>query len=152
MPATSGALKTYGRLNARRRHLARDFAACQEGTRPGDGNADLAARAVRAALNQAGLRASDLAYLIGHTTTPDEPLPSNVSRVASLLGYRGPVAEFRQACTGFVNATLFAAGLFPNGGGRPIAVVGSRTGSVCFDPTRSAEDMAQLVNIYPLGD
>src|SRR5260221_108923 len=111
MPATSGALKTYGRLNARRRHLARDFAACQEGTRPGDGNADLAARAVRAALNQAGLRASDLAYLIGHTTTPDEPLPSNVSRVASLLGYRGPVAEFRQACTGFVNATLFAAGL-----------------------------------------
>src|SRR5260221_228421 len=135
-----------------RRHLARDSAGCREGTGPGDGNADLAARAVRRALNQAGLLASDLAYLIGHTTTPDELLPSNVSRVASLLGYRGPVAEFRQACTGFVNATLFAAGLCAAGGGRPIAVVGSETGSVFFDPMRAAEDSAQLVNFVQMGD
>jgi 3-oxoacyl-[acyl-carrier-protein] synthase-3 len=149
---TRRALKMERRLNIHRRHVARDFAACQEGTRPGDGNADLAARAVRTALNQAGLLASDLAYLIGHTTTPDELLPSNVSRVASLLGYRGPVAEFRQACTGFVNATLFAAGLCAAGGGRPIAVVGSETGSVFFDPMRAAEDSAQLVNFVQMGD
>lgn len=149
---THRALTMSRRLNIHRRHLARDFAACQEGTRPGDGNADLAARAVRAALNEAGLRASDLAYLIGHTTTPDELLPSNVSRVASLLGYRGPVAEFRQACTGFVNATLFAAGLCGAGGGRPVAVVGSETGSVFFNPLRAAEDSAQLVNFVQMGD
>jgi 3-oxoacyl-[acyl-carrier-protein] synthase III len=149
---TRRALEIERRLNIRRRHVARDFAARQEGTRPGDGNADLAARAVQAALNQAGLRASDLAYLIGHTTTPDEPLPSNISRVAYLLGYRGPVAEFRQACTGFVNATLFAAGLCATGGGRPIAVVGSETGSVFFDPARAAKDSAQLINFVQMGD
>ena len=72
--------------------------------------------------------------------------------MASLLGYRGPVAEFRQACTGFVNATLFAAGLCAAGDGRPIAVVGSETGSVFFDPMRAAEDSAQLVNFVQMGD
>ena len=108
------------------------------GNRPGDSNPDLAARAVRAALAQAGLRCDDLAYLVGHTATPAEPLPSNITQVAHLLGYRGPVAEFRQACTGFVNASLFAAGLCIGGGGRPVAVVGSETGSVFFDPLRSS--------------
>jgi len=140
------------RLNIHKRHVARDFAACGEGTRPGDGNADLAARAVQAALTQAGLRSSDLAYLIGHTVTPAEPVPSNISRVAHLLGYHGPVAEFRQACTGFVNAALFAAGLCAGGEGRPVAVVGSETGSVFFDPSRAAADLSQLVNFVQMGD
>ena len=146
------ALALARRLNIRQRHIARDFAARQEGTRPGDGNADLAARAVQAALAQAGVRCADLAYLIGHTTTPAELLPSNISRVAQLLGYRGPVAEFRQACTGFVNATLFAAGLCAAGGGRPVAVVGSETGSVFFDPLRAAGDFSQCVNLVQMGD
>ena len=74
---TRRALALGRHMNIQRRHLARDFAARREGTRPGDGNADLAARAVRAALDEAGLRPSDLAYLIGHTTTPGEPLPSS---------------------------------------------------------------------------
>jgi 3-oxoacyl-[acyl-carrier-protein] synthase-3 len=52
------------RLNIQHRHLARDFAIHLEGTRPGDSNPDLAARAVRAALAQAGLRCDDLAYLV----------------------------------------------------------------------------------------
>jgi 3-oxoacyl-[acyl-carrier-protein] synthase-3 len=140
------------RLNIQHRHLARDFAIHLEGTRPGDGNPDLAARAVRAALVQAGLRCDDLAYLVGHTATPAEPLPSNITRVAHLLGYRGPVAEFRQACTGFLNASLFAAGLCVGSGGRPVAVVGSETGSVFFDPLRAAEDFSQLVNLVQMGD
>ena len=149
---TRRALALGGRLNIQHRHLARDFTTRLEGTRPGDGNPDLAARAVQTALDQAGLRPDDLAYLIGHTTTPAEPVPSNISRVAQLLKYRGPVAEFRQACTGFVNAALFAAGLCEAGGGRPVAVVGSETGSVVFDPLRAAEDFAQLVNFVQMGD
>lgn len=149
---TRRALALGRKMNIQRRHLARDFAVRVEGTRPGDGNADLAARAVRAALAQAGLRPSDLAYLIGHTITPAEPVPSNISRVAHLLGYHGPVAEFRQACTGFVNATLFAAGLCAAGDGRPVAVVGSETGSVFFDPQCATEDLAQLVNFVQMGD
>lgn len=149
---TRRALALGCRLNIQQRHLARDFAVRLEGTRRGDGNADLAARAVRAALAEAGLRCDDIAYLIGHTTTPDEPLPSNITRVAHLLKYRGPVAEFRQACTGFVNATIFAAGLCAASGGRPVAIVGSETGSVFFDPLRAAEDTSQLVNFVQMGD
>jgi 3-oxoacyl-[acyl-carrier-protein] synthase-3 len=140
------------KLNIHHRFLARDFATRVEGTRPGDGNADLAARAVRDALRQAGLRSRDLVYLIGHTVTPAELVPSNISKVAHLLGYHGPVAEFRQACTGFVNATLFAAGLSAVVGGRPVAVVGSETGSVFFDPQRATEDLSQLVNFVQMGD
>ena len=140
------------RMNIQRRYLSRDFSARLEGTREGEGNPDLAARAVRAALAQAGLCPADLAYLIGHTTTPAEPLPSNITRVAALLGYRGPVAEFRQACTGFLNATLLAAGLCAGGGGRPVAVVGSETGSVFFDPARAEHDLSQLVNFVQMGD
>jgi 3-oxoacyl-[acyl-carrier-protein] synthase-3 len=140
------------RLNIRQRHLARSFEHRVEGTRPGDGNPDLAARAVYAALADAGLHPNDLAYLIGHTVTPAEPVPSNISAVARLLRYRGPVAEFRQACTGFINATLFAAGLCAVSDGRPVAVVGSETGSVFFDPVRAAEDDSQLVNFMQMGD
>ena len=149
---TRRALALGRRLNIQHRHLSRDFATRLEGTRIGDGNPDLAARAVQSALKEAGLRVDDLAYLIGHTTTPAEPLPSNITRVAHLLRYRGPVAEFRQACTGFVNATLFAAGLCAANGGRPVAVVGSETGSVFFDPLRAAEDVSQLVNFVQMGD
>ncbi len=83
---TRTALAVSRRLNVHHRYLARDFADRREGTRPGEGNPELAAGAVRAALAQAGLRPDDLAYLIGHTTTPAEPVPSNVSRVAHLLG------------------------------------------------------------------
>ncbi len=140
------------RLNIRQRYLSRDFARRLEGTRPGDGNPELAARATRAALAQAGVRVEDLAYLIGHTATPAEPLPSNISRVAQLLGYQGPVAEFRQACRVFLNATLFAAGLCAVAGDRPIAVVGSETGSVFFDPVRAAADLSQMVNLVQMGD
>jgi len=140
------------RLNIRQRHLARSFDHRVEGTRRGDGNPDLAARAVYAALAEAGLRPNDLAYLIGHTVTPAEPVPSNISMVARLLRYCGPVAEFRQACTGFINAALFAAGLCAVSDGRPVAVVGSETGSVFFDPVRAAEDDSQLVNFMQMGD
>lgn len=149
---TRRALALGRRLNIQRRHHSRDFAVRLEGTRSGDGNADLAARAVEAALADAGLHCRDISYLIGHTTSPAEPLPSNITRVAHLLKYRGPVAEFRQACTGFVNATIFAAGLCAASGGRPVAIVGSETGSVFFDPLRAAEDTSQLVNLVQMGD
>src|SRR5262249_35541960 len=116
------------------------------------GNADLAAAALRAALDQAGLAPNDLAYLIGHTATPDRPIPPNVARVAELLRYNGPFVEIRQACPGFANALVMAAGLLSAPGARAVAIVGSETGSVFFDPLRAAEDSGQLVNLVQMGD
>ena len=78
-------------------------------------------------------------------------MPPNIGQVAELLDYGGPFVEFRQACTGFANALVFAQGLLRASAG-PIAIVGSETGSVFFDPVRAAEDAGQLVNMVQMGD
>ena len=139
------------RLDIRSRHLCRDFAARDETARKGAGNADLAAIAVRAALDNAGMCANDLAYLIGHTTTPDQPLPANIASVADRLCYGGPHVELRQACTGFANALMIAFGLVVSGSG-PVAIVGSETGSLFFDPGTLDDEPDQIVNMVQMGD
>ena len=150
-------VKRAGRVVAKRlavehRYLCRELNERHEGPRAGDSNAELAARAVQDALRHAQLKADDLTYLIAHTATPGRLLPPNVAKVADLLGYRGPIVELRQACTGFANALQFATGLLhgPNAG--PVAIVGSETGSVYFDPLRAADDHGQLVNMLQMGD
>jgi 3-oxoacyl-[acyl-carrier-protein] synthase-3 len=139
------------KLGIRTRHLCRDMAIRLEVPRPGHRNPELAARAVQGALLEAGLAAKDLAYLVGHTATPARLMPPNIGEVAELLGYDGPFVEFRQACTGFANAVVFAQGVLRAGAG-PVAIVGSETGSVFFDPQRATEDSGQLVNLVQMGD
>jgi 3-oxoacyl-[acyl-carrier-protein] synthase-3 len=139
------------RLGIRSRHLCRDMAIRLEAPRKGHRNPELAAAALRGALTEAGLAAPELSYLIGHTATPARLMPPNIGEVAELLDYGGPFAEFRQACTGFANALVFAQGLLRAGAG-PVAIVGSETGSVFFDPHRAAEDAGQLVNLVQMGD
>jgi len=140
------------RLGIHTRHFCRDFALRRETPRAGDSNAELAARALQAALDESGVGANDLSYLIGHTTTPGRLLPANIAQVADLIGYTGPFAELRQACTGFANALVFAMGLLHTPGAGPVAIVGSETGSVFFDPPRAVEDSGQLVNAIQMGD
>jgi 3-oxoacyl-[acyl-carrier-protein] synthase III len=140
------------RLGIHTRHLCRDFLQRHEAPRRGDTNAELAARALQAALDEAGIRPDDLSYVIAHTATPSQLLPANVSRVADLVGYRGPFVELRQACTGFANALVFAMSLLHAPDCGPIAIVGSETGSVFFDPRRATEDAGQLVNLIQMGD
>lgn len=144
------AIARHMKINSR--HVCRDFAHRSECARAGHSNPELAADAVSAALSAAGLEIGDTGYLIGHTTTPIQPLPSNISRVADLLGYSGPHAEFRQACTGFANALAMAFGLLAAPGARPVVIVGSETGSLFFDPARASEDEGQLVNLVQMGD
>jgi 3-oxoacyl-[acyl-carrier-protein] synthase III len=139
------------RLGIRTRHLCRDMARRLESPRKGHRNPELAAASVRDALSEAGLAAGDLSYLIGHTATPAHLMPPNIGQVAELLDFHGPFVEFRQACTGFANALVFAQGLLRGGAG-PVALVGSETGSVFFDPHRAAEDAGQLVNLVQMGD
>jgi 3-oxoacyl-[acyl-carrier-protein] synthase III len=139
------------KLGIRTRHLCRDMARRLEAPRKGHRNPELAAAAVRGALCEAGLVAKDLAYLVGHTATPARLMPPNIGEVAELLDYDGPFVEFRQACTGFANALVFTQGLL-RAGARPVAIVGSETGSVFFDPRRAAEDAGQLVNLVQMGD
>ena len=140
------------RLGIRMRHICRDFATRREGPRPGQSNPDLAAAALREALEDAQLGGGDLAYLIGHTTTPARLVPPNIALVADRVGFTGPYMELRQACTGFANALVIAQGLLSVPGTGAVAIVGSETGSVYFDPQRAGEDKSQLVNLVQMGD
>lgn len=140
------------RLGIETRHVCRDFVERRESPRAGHRNAELAAQALQGALEEAGLRSNDLSFLIGHTATPGQSLPPNITQVAALIGYDGPFVELRQACTGFANALIMARGMLDAPHSGPIAIVGSETGSVFFDPLRAAEDHGQLVNLLQMGD
>jgi 3-oxoacyl-[acyl-carrier-protein] synthase III len=140
------------RLKIRARYLSRDFQARHETPRLGHSNPDLAAAALRRALEDARLEVGDLAYLIGHTTSPACLLPPNIALVADRLGFAGPYMELRQACTGFANALIIAAGLVQVPGVKAVAIIGSETGSVYFDPQQAREDHSQLVNLVMMGD
>lgn len=140
------------RLAISKRHICRAFDRVDEGPREGQSNPELCALAVRTALADAGMNVADLGYLIGHTTTPSQLLPGNIAIVADKLGYGGPHLELRQACTGFANALMIAFGLQAVPGARPVAIVGSETGSLFFNPMRVAEDSGQLVNMVQMGD
>ncbi len=134
------------------RHISRPFIERHETALNGCSNADLSALAVNRALDEAGLTIGQIGYLIGHTTTPVQPLPGNITFAADLLGYAGPHVELRQACTGFANALMIAFGLIAGGLDAPIAIVGSETGSLFFDPERAGEDRGQRVNLIQMGD
>lgn len=140
------------RMRIETRYVCRPFEAADEAASPGCSNVDLAAGAVAAALADAGVAAREVGYLIGHTATPLQPLPSNVAHVADVLGYDGPHLELRQACTGFANALMIATGLIAGGCRAPIVIVGSETGSLFFDPRRATSDDGQLVNMVQMGD
>ena len=140
-----------GQLAVAQRHICRALLTADEPPLDGQSNPDLAARAVAAALTEAGLRTGDLTYLIAHTATPAQELPSNAATVADLLGYEGPYVELRQACTGFGNALMIAGGLIASTPGCRVAIVGSETGSRFFDPAQ-LHDAGQIVNLMQMGD
>jgi 3-oxoacyl-[acyl-carrier-protein] synthase-3 len=140
------------RLNIAKRHICRNFETRHEAPRPGNSNPDLSAVALRMALEEARLDVGELAYLIGHTTSPACLVPPNISLVADRVGFAGPYMELRQACTGFANALVIAQGLVSTPGVKAVAIVGSETGSVYFDPQRAGEDVSQLVNLVMMGD
>ncbi|HET9470191.1 MAG TPA: 3-oxoacyl-[acyl-carrier-protein] synthase III C-terminal domain-containing protein, partial [Usitatibacter sp.] len=130
----------------------RDFETRHERPRPAESNPDLAAAALREALEEAQLGVGDLTYLIGHTATPARLVPPNIALVADRVGFTGPYLELRQACTGFANALVIAQGLLSVPGTGAVAIIGSETGSVYFDPQRAGEDKGQLVNLVQMGD
>jgi 3-oxoacyl-[acyl-carrier-protein] synthase III len=140
------------RMGIATRHISRPFAQRHETALAGCSNADLSAAAISRALDDAGLVISDIGYMIGHTTTPVQSLPGNITFVADRLGYAGPHVELRQACTGFANALMIAFGLIVGGLDAPVAIVGSETGSLFFDPDRAGEDRGQCVNLIQMGD
>jgi 3-oxoacyl-[acyl-carrier-protein] synthase-3 len=97
---------------------------------------DHAARAGAAALERAGVEASELDLVLVATTTSDEVLPNAAPLVAHVLGAtRAGAMDIGAACTGFLSALAVGAAQIDSGRARAVLVIGADFMSRITDPT-----------------
>jgi 3-oxoacyl-[acyl-carrier-protein] synthase-3 len=103
---------------------------------PGQTTSDLAARAARAALADAGLAADDIDALIVATSTADLTFPSAATMVQAELGMtKGFAFDVQAVCAGFVFAMTNANALIVSGQAARVLVIGAETFSRILDWT-----------------
>jgi len=114
------------RSGIERRHFAAE----------GQTTSDLAIRAAKAALADAGMSADQLDAIVVATSTPDFTFPSVATMVQAGLGTTSGFAYDVQAvCAGFVFALANANGLILSGQARRVLVIGAETFSRIMDWT-----------------
>jgi 3-oxoacyl-[acyl-carrier-protein] synthase-3 len=92
----------------------------------GKGNADMAFHAATRALDDAGMKASDLDAIIMGTVTADYPFPSSACVLEDMLGARRAFSfDVGAACSGFLNALSVADSYIRTNQIRNALVVGS---------------------------
>jgi len=93
---------------------------------PDERLSDLAAKAGRAALENAQLDAEDLDLVLVGTTSKDEITPDAAPLVAAELGaHRAGALDIGAACTGFVAAVAMARGQIETGAAERVLVIGA---------------------------
>ena len=103
---------------------------------PGQTTSDLAARAARAALADAGLAVDDIDALIVATSTADLTFPSAATMVQAELGMtKGFAFDVQAVCAGFVFAMANANALIVAGQAARVLVIGAETFSRILDWT-----------------
>lgn len=106
------------RSGIERRHFAAD----------GQGTSDLATRAARAALADAGLVPDDIDAIVLATSTPDLTFPAAATMVQANLGMtRGFAYDVQAVCAGFVFALSNANALILTGQAHRVLVIGAET-------------------------
>ncbi len=114
------------RSGIERRHFAAE----------GQTTSDLATRAARATLTDAGLEPADLDAVIVATSTADFTFPSAATMVQAELGMTGGFAfDVQAVCAGFVFALANANALIVSGQARRVLVIGAETFSRIMDWT-----------------
>ncbi len=112
------------RSGIERRHFAAE----------GETTSQMAARAARNALDDAGLNASDIDAIILATSTPDLTFPSAATMVQNELGMTGGFAfDVQAVCAGFIFALANANAMINSGMAKRILVVGAETFSRILD-------------------
>lgn len=97
---------------------------------------DLAVRAARAALENAGLVADDIDGIVVATSTPDLTFPSVATMVQRELGMtRGFGFDVQAVCAGFIYALTTANALLLSGQAQRVLVIGAETFSRIMDWT-----------------
>jgi 3-oxoacyl-[acyl-carrier-protein] synthase-3 len=103
---------------------------------PGQGTSDLATRAARAALENAGIEADTIDAVVVATSTPDMTFPAVATMVQGALGMtRGFAFDVQAVCAGFVFALANANALILSGQARRVLVIGAETFSRIMDWT-----------------
>ncbi len=114
------------RTGIRARHFADD----------GVFSSDLGLVACRAALQAAGLQASDIDLIIVATSTPDMVFPSTACILQHKLGANGGAAfDVQAVCSGFIYALAVADAMLKTGAARKALVVGAEIFSRILDFT-----------------
>ncbi len=112
------------RSGIERRHFAAE----------GQTTSDLATRAARAALKDAGLQADDLDTIILATSTADLTFPSAATMVQAALGMQqGYAFDLQAVCAGFIFALANANALIVSGQAQRVLVIGAETFSRIMD-------------------
>ncbi len=112
------------RTGIRQRHIAA----------PGTKTSFMATQAAQAALDMAGLQASDIDLLIVATSTPDFIFPSTACLVQANLGVGGAAAfDIQAVCSGFVYAMATADAFIRSGQYRHALVIGAEVFSSILD-------------------
>ena len=106
---------------------------------PGVATSDLAAEAARQAIARAGLKPTDIDFIVVGTTTPDMLFPSTACLVQHKIGAtRAWGYDLFAACSGFTYALTTAAQMVSNGGSRHALVIGADVMSSIIDYTDRA--------------
>ena len=106
---------------------------------PGQATSDLALRAATAAMEDAGIVASDLDVIVLATVTSDHRMPPTASVLQKALGAKARYLQVDSACTGFVDALMVADGLMNTMNYRTALVVGADKMSMLLDERRFRE-------------
>lgn len=101
----------------------------------GEATSDLAARALEAAVADAGLAPSDMDLLIVATSSPDMLFPSTSCLAQAKTGMTCPAYDVNAACTGFIYALHAACSAIESGRARRVAVAGADAFSRLVDFT-----------------
>lgn len=112
---------------------------------PGEGGAEMAAKASRQAMERAGVQAKDIDMLVYATLSPDYNFPGTGVFTQRLLGMREiPCFDLRQQCTGFIYGLTLADSFIRNGTYKNILVIGSEVHSTGLDLTTRGRDVSVL--------
>ena len=106
---------------------------------PGVATSDLAAEAARKAIERAGLKPTDIDFIIVGTTTPDMFFPSTACLLQDKIGATHAWGyDLSAACSGFTYALTTAANMVAAGSSKHALVVGADVMSSIIDYTDRA--------------
>ncbi|KQT34912.1 3-oxoacyl-ACP synthase [Sphingomonas sp. Leaf412] len=101
---------------------------------PEETTATLAADACRAALDAAGIAATDIGLIVLATATPDQTFPATATKVQAMLGIDDCVAfDVAAVCSGFLYAVQVADSMLRTGAYARALVIGAETFSRILD-------------------